>query len=118
MALTLAGRSFLNDARRILELFYDKIRATPAVRKFFSDERRIDGAKSAQLRHWTTIVSGDFDQRYVESVRAIGNTHARIGLEPRWYIAGYALILEQLMTAVVEASWPKGFGVSRDGRFG
>jgi methyl-accepting chemotaxis protein len=92
----------------VMDSFYDKIRATPEMRKFFSDERHIDGAKSAQVRHWGTIVSGDFDHRYVDSVRIIGNTHARIGLEPRWYIGGYALLLEGLIRKVVASDSGRG----------
>lgn len=95
----------------ILTEFYDKIRRTPDVRKFFNTDRMMDGAKSGQLRHWTTIAEGDFDHRYVESVRAIGNTHARIGLEPRWYIGGYAFILERLIRSALK-------GNSSGGRFG
>jgi methyl-accepting chemotaxis protein len=74
------------------------------VRKFFSDERHMDSAKMAQLRHWSTLLSGDFDSRYVDSVRAVGKTHARIGLEPRWYIGGYALIVERLVQRLLEQS--------------
>jgi methyl-accepting chemotaxis protein len=92
----------------ILENFYAKIRATPEVRKFFTNDRMMDGAKSAQLRHWQTILSGEFDTRYVESVRQIGNTHARIGLEPRWYIGGYAFLMEGVIGKMVEQSIGKG----------
>lgn len=84
-----------------LDRFYSKVRATPEVRRFFSDDRHIEGAKSAQERHWGTIVTGSFDQTYVESVGQIGTAHARIGLEPRWYVGGYAFILEDLIRKVV-----------------
>jgi methyl-accepting chemotaxis protein len=73
-------------------------------------------AQSAQHRHWGFIARGEYQGDYLKNVRQIGETHARIGLEPRWYVAGYALVLEQLLTAVVEASWPKGFGVPREGK--
>src|SRR5690606_1782173 len=36
----------------------------------------------------------------------IGQTHARLGLEPTWYIGGYALIAEHLIKAVVKEQWP------------
>jgi methyl-accepting chemotaxis protein len=38
--------------------------------------------------------------------------HARIGLEPRWYIGGYTVVLDTLIDAIITARWPK----SRFGR--
>ena len=71
-------------------------------------------AKSSQLDHWANISAATFDELYVNKVTTIGSTHARIGLEPRWYIAGYALILEGLIRAIVKDIWPKGIpGLAR-----
>jgi len=90
-----------------LDTFYEQVRATPETRKFFSSDSRISSAKDRQLGHWGAISSGQFDQAYYDKVRRIGEIHARIGLEPRWYIGGYSLITEQLVTAVVKEHWPK-----------
>jgi methyl-accepting chemotaxis protein len=84
-----------------LDAFYDQIRRFPDVAKFFSSESHISGAKNAQAQHWSHISSGRFDRTYVDSVQRIGATHARIGLEPRWYIGGYALVLEGLVGAII-----------------
>ncbi|MGQ2989612.1 MAG: methyl-accepting chemotaxis protein [Brevundimonas sp.] len=84
-----------------LDAFYDQVRRFPDVSRFFSGEGQIGGAKSAQARHWSSIASGRFDSGYVESVQRIGTTHARIGLEPRWYIGGYALVMDGLVRAIV-----------------
>ena len=84
-----------------LDAFYTQVRAYPAVSRFFSSEQMISGAKSGQARHWSQIASARFDSTYTDSVQRIGGTHARIGLEPRWYIGGYALVLDGLVKAVV-----------------
>ena len=55
-----------------LDKFYDRLRATPEVRKFFSNDAHLSRAKNAQLGHWGAISSGAFDERYVGNVRAIG----------------------------------------------
>jgi len=89
-----------------LDAFYRKARATPEMRKMFADEGHIASAKARQETHWTAIASARFDDAYVEGVRKIGRTHARIGLEPRWYIGGYAVIVEQLIHALVKEQWP------------
>jgi len=97
-----------------LDAFYAKVRATPETRKFFSDEKHMQAASSRQQSHWDVIARGDFDDTYVNAVRTIGQTHARIGLEPRWYIGGYAVVSEHLIRAVIEDQWPKGFMAKGD----
>ncbi|MFZ5718667.1 MAG: globin-coupled sensor protein [Pseudomonadota bacterium] len=93
-----------------LDRFYDQVRSTPETRRFFSDEGHVQSAKSRQLQHWDIISSAQFDDRYVRGVTTVGEVHARIGLEPRWYIGGYSVVLDQLLRAVIAAHWPKRFG--------
>ena len=93
---------------KALDVFYGQVRSFPQTRGFFKDEQHISAAKGRQQSHWSTIASGGFGDDYVRAVRTIGQTHARIGLEPRWYIGGYAVVLDQLVAAVVKDRWPKG----------
>jgi methyl-accepting chemotaxis protein len=97
-----------------LDRSYEKVRATPQTRVFFSDERNIEKAKGAQERHWQVISDAQFSGAYANAVRAIGQTHARLGLEPRWYIGGYAILVEHLIGAVVTDRWPKMFYRGKD----
>lgn len=92
-----------------LDLFYGTIQKTPETRKFFKNTAHMDAAKGAQIGHWASISMGNFDNRYFANVRKVGQTHARIGLEPRWYIGGYAIVIEHLIKAIVNEMWPKGF---------
>nr|WP_316651965.1 methyl-accepting chemotaxis protein [uncultured Gellertiella sp.] len=96
-----------------LDVFYTKVRATPQTAAFFRNETMIAGAKKRQMQHWSVMTGASFDIRYVEAVSTIGATHARIGLEPRWYIGGYGLLMEQLIHAVIEKRWPSRFGRSK-----
>jgi methyl-accepting chemotaxis protein len=84
-----------------LNRFYAKATAAPETARLFTSQGHIDHAKKRQAMHWNTIASAKFDAEYVNNVMAIGSTHARLGLEPRWYIGGYALILEGLFGAVI-----------------
>ena len=84
-----------------LAKFYDQVRATPEMKRFFASDEHISKAQRAQIGHWSAIRDGNFDDAYVKRVQVIGMTHARIGLEPRWYIGGYALIVEHLMGAIL-----------------
>ena len=90
-----------------LDTFYARLREFPETRSFFSSEQHIEKAKQRQRQHWNGIATGSFDENYVNAVTQVGKVHARIGLEPRWYIGGYALILEKMLAGVIEARWPK-----------
>ena len=85
-----------------LDIFYGKARATPETARFFANEAHIQSAKGRQVKHWEVIGSAKFDTHYVDAVTTIGKTHARLGLEPRWYIGGYALILEAIVDSVIK----------------
>jgi len=87
-----------------LDHFYAKVAATPDTAKFFRDGGQMSKAKGAQVRHWQAIVEGDLDEEYYNRAQRIGTVHARIGLEPRWYIGGYALVAQRLIEEVITAS--------------
>jgi methyl-accepting chemotaxis protein len=90
-----------------LDRFYQKIQSVPEMRAFFENASMMTSAKARQRTHWDMISDGRFDRDYLAAVTKVGEIHARIGLEPRWYIGGYALLLESLTQAVLQANWPK-----------
>ncbi|NKN37939.1 globin-coupled sensor protein [Agrobacterium sp. a22-2] len=100
---TLAALQPLISARigPALDRFYTTAKAHPDTAKFFSNDAHIQHAKQRQVSHWGLIASGKFNQDYVSAVSTIGRTHARLGLEPRWYIGGYALILDALIETII-----------------
>lgn len=85
---------------KILDQFYSHITKYPQIARLFSSEAAIQHAKEAQLRHWAMIAAASFDETYVQSVTRIGRTHNRLGLEPRWYIAGYSMIVTGLLREI------------------
>jgi methyl-accepting chemotaxis protein len=91
-----------------LDTFYNKAKTVPHTAKFFANDAHIAHAKSMQVKHWSRIASGRFDEDYVKAVSAIGHTHAKLGLEPRWYIGAYALVVEGIVKALIENQL-KGF---------
>jgi methyl-accepting chemotaxis protein len=90
-----------------LDGFYQWIRQFPETSRFFRDDAHMNGAKNAQLKHWSNISAGNLSEDYAKSVRSIGQAHARVGLDARWYIGGYALVTERLIHAAVANLWPK-----------
>lgn len=114
MQMTSASRAALRSLKGLLDRelpialdkLYDQVRKTPETRGFFDSEDYIARAKGAQTGHWLNISSGDFSGDYASKVRTIGTVHARIGLEPRWYIGGYAIVLDHLIRAAVAEALP------------
>lgn len=93
-----------------LGIFYDKVRKVPDTAAFFRNDDHMKSAKKRQEDHWGIVGTAEYNDSYVEGVTKVGKAHARIGLEPRWYIGGYALVLEQLVHAVARERWPSRFG--------
>src|SRR5690606_5583869 len=84
----------------VLDAFYEHVVKYPETAAFFSSRDLMMGAKSGQIRHWQTILDGHFDGVYEASIKRIGETHHRIGLDPRWYIGGYNALINGLVQAI------------------
>jgi len=95
------NKSFINSLLEdVLVATYRGMLSFPAISAFFRDEAHIGRAKQAQLRHWQTILDGAFDAAYEASIKRIGETHHRIGLDTVWYVGGYNILLNHLLRAV------------------
>ncbi|MEJ1937059.1 globin-coupled sensor protein, partial [Nostoc sp. NIES-2111] len=112
IALDPASRAALKEAKPmvdaavpgVLDAFYDHLRKFPEMAAMFQGgDAAMARGRAAQIEHWRNIVSGEFSADYIAAVRRIGARHSRIGLDPRWYIGGYAFIAARLMDAVVRA---------------
>ncbi len=100
-----------------LDAFYEKMRTVPEVAKFFPNEGMVRLAKGKQSEHWNRITDGRLDENYASAAIQVGEAHARIGLEPRWYVSGYTIVLEHMLHAITAARWPKSlFGRTRPGQ--
>jgi methyl-accepting chemotaxis protein len=84
----------------VLDHFYDHVGRFQETAAFFKSRDHMAGAKQAQLRHWAMIMDGRFDETYEASITKIGETHNRIGLDPRWYIGGYNGLVVGLVAVI------------------
>ncbi len=85
----------------VLDGFYHHLTSEPELARLVGNQA--PRLKSAQRAHWERLFSGRFDEGYLQGVRSIGLVHKKIGLEPRWYIGGYAFVLCQLQALAVKA---------------
>jgi len=98
-----------------LDRFYAQAGANPETARHFRDASHIEHAKQKQVEHWDKIATGKFDRDYIDGVTRIGKVHAKLGLEPKWYIGGYSLIIEQLVRNIIESELG-GFGMGKRAR--
>lgn len=104
------GKAMDKMGPEALGRFYDNVAATPTTNAFFADRKQMERAQTAQTRHWRRIFELGVTEDYANASRHIGDVHARIGLEPTWYIGAYAQILERVINGILT----EGFkGMSR-----
>ncbi len=95
------GKALDKHADKALDSFYKNVSATPETSKFFSSKAAMDRAYGAQAKHWQKVFANGITESYYAASKVVGDVHARIGLEPKWYIGGYANILEQVITGIL-----------------
>lgn len=92
----------LRELPAVLDRFYEHLSKEPGAHAFFRSRDHMTSAQNAQIRHWATILDATFDEAYERSIQRIGETHHRIGLDPRWYIGGYSILISGLLSVIAE----------------
>lgn len=92
---------------KALDACYQKILSTPETAAFFSSEAIVNHAKTRQKALWEVIADANLDEHYAQSATRNGIVHAKIGLQPSWYIGGYSLVLGSLLSSLLDESLPK-----------
>ena len=90
----------------LLDEMYSHVLQRPELKALFANEDRINMARQRQRAHWQALFSGTFNEEYVASVGRIATTHARIGLQPSFYISTYLIALENIHAMLVDAGTP------------
>jgi hypothetical protein len=92
------------SVEQIIDGFYNNTRNSSAG--LMLDEATIERLKVRQKQHWQSLFSSAFDEKYFRSVSMIGIKHHEIGLDPKWYIAGYAVVKAAFAQKILEAPLP------------
>lgn len=101
------SRALKQRLDRALDGFYRTIAQRPELSAFFSNPQQMAKAKALQAEHWQAVFRDGVDDRFHSRAVRIGNVHARIGLEPKWYVGAYGLVLEELITAILAPGWTR-----------
>ena len=86
---SLAQSGHAQSGHGFAEAFYDQLRTYPPLAALLRDEATLSRLKSAHERYFRELTAGDYAADYVARRLEVGVTHARIGLEPKWYVGGF-----------------------------
>ncbi|MEZ5708866.1 MAG: methyl-accepting chemotaxis protein [Blastomonas sp.] len=99
------ARSIGGAVKRALDKLYIRIGKTPEISGYFNSPSGIERAKDAQKNHWNELFTKGLTQDYLKRAETIGDVHARIGLDPQWYIGGYATVLDEVLQDMVASGY-------------
>jgi signal transduction histidine kinase len=83
--------------------FYRQLLSFGPTRDLLADPQVKERLLAKQRGYLLSLGDPCFDEAYVEQRRMIGEVHARIGLEPRWYLGAYALYFGLLTPIICDA---------------
>jgi len=87
----------------ILARFYEHLHGWPELSQILGDEANTARAKGLQRRHIVeNVLGGDYGPQFFQQADAVGRTHERIGLHPRWYFGAYCITLNGLLRQAIQ----------------
>ncbi len=102
----------------ILKRFYVYLRRWPGPAKQFTSEDVMARAKKGQSEHWRKLFAANFDEAYAASARKIGDTHARLGVEPSWYLGAVSFVLGEMLQKAAESQGGGWFSGGKGAKIG
>ncbi|WP_460931410.1 globin-coupled sensor protein [Shinella zoogloeoides] len=86
---------------------FQRFQTFPDAARHFQSERQIDRLHDLQSSHWSVLTDARFDGLYAERVKVLADSESQMGLDPRWRIAGHSVVVETVVTGLIEEYWPK-----------
>ena len=86
---------------------FQRFQTFPDAARHFQSERQIDRLHDLQSSHWSVLTDARFDGLYAERVKILSDSESQMGLDPRWRIAGHSVVVETVVSGLIEEYWPK-----------
>ncbi|KKX31957.1 globin-coupled sensor protein [Rhizobium sp. LC145] len=80
---------------------FQRYQSSPEAARNFQSENQVDRLHDLQASHWSVLTDARFDALYAERVKMLSDTESRMGLDPRWHVAGHAVVLEHLISGAL-----------------
>jgi signal transduction histidine kinase len=91
------------NARHFVSAFYRHLLSFESTRALLRDPSVKERLLFKQEEYLLSLCGPTFDDAFHQQRRRIGETHDRVGLEPRWYLGAYAMYLSLLLPLIAEA---------------
>ncbi|QLF71316.1 globin-coupled sensor protein [Peteryoungia desertarenae] len=102
-------RPGLDDSLKAgLRDLFQRFQTFPDAARSFTNERQYDRLHDLMSSHWDVLTDARFDALYAERVKVLSDAESRMGLDPRWHIAGHAVVLEHLIQTALSQSGSGG----------
>ena len=86
---------------------FQRFAMSPDAARCFESARQVDRLHDLLSSHFDVLTDARFDALYAERVKVLSDSQSKMGLDPRWLIAGHAVLLEHLLTGIfTEAGAP------------
>jgi methyl-accepting chemotaxis protein len=86
-----------------------RFQSMPDCSPSFESENQLDRLHDLQTAHWSVLTDARFDAVYAERIKVLSDTESRMGLDPRWHVAGHAVVLENLLGGLIADHAPRSF---------
>ncbi|MCX8001115.1 MAG: globin-coupled sensor protein [Anoxybacillus mongoliensis] len=87
---------------RIVDAFYGALQKESHLLSIIQQHSTIERLKQTLTVHVKEMFRGNMDEAFIEKRRRVAQAHVRIGLEPKWYIASFQHLLEEMWEIIGE----------------
>ncbi len=84
-----------------------RFQSMPDCSPSFESDNQVERLHDMQTAHWSVLTDARFDAVYAERVKVLSDTESRMGLDPRWSVAGRAVVLENLLSGLIAQHPPR-----------
>ncbi|WP_431321389.1 methyl-accepting chemotaxis protein [Rhizobium sp. YTU87027] len=76
---------------------FQRFQSFPDAARNFESERQVERLHDLQASHWDVLTDARFDSLYAERVKVLSDSESKMGLDPRWHVAGHGVVLEHVI---------------------
>ncbi|KIQ94976.1 Heme-based aerotactic transducer hemAT [Anoxybacillus thermarum] len=87
---------------RIVDAFYGALQKESHLLSIIQQHSTIERLKQTLTIHVKEMFNGQIDEAFIEKRRRVAQAHVRIGLEPKWYIASFQHLLEEILAVMLD----------------
>ncbi|WP_175638234.1 globin-coupled sensor protein [Metabacillus schmidteae] len=103
LALALKVKPYIEEnIQDIVQTFYSSFEAGQGLIDIINKHSSVDRLKETLKAHVLKMFNGQMDTEDVKRMRRIAHIHVKIGLEAKWYMAGF----QQLLASVIRTIEP------------